>query len=61
MIERDESQVPADEIEALARRLLPSIRSYFASEEGMATFEEWKLQQNAKESSEPAEFEKRAS
>ena len=47
MIERDEYQVPADAIEALARQLLPAIRSYFESEEGMAAFTEWKVQQSA--------------
>ncbi|MCL1981649.1 MAG: hypothetical protein FWG53_00975 [Clostridiales bacterium] len=38
MIERDEYQVPADAIEALARQLLPAIRSYFESEGGKAAF-----------------------
>ena|GEM_PF-1726640 len=47
MIERDEYQVPADAIMALARHLLPAIRSYFESEEGMAAFAEWKSQQDA--------------
>ena len=42
MIERDEYQVPADAIEALARQLLPAIRSYFESEGGKAAFTEWK-------------------
>ena len=59
MIERDEYQVPADAIEALARCLLPAIRSYFESGEGKAAFAEWKSQQST-EQSEPAE-EKRAS
>lgn len=59
MIERDEYQVPADAIEALARCLLPAIRSYFESGEGKAAFAEWKSQQNT-EQSEPTE-EKRAS
>ena len=47
MVERDEYQVPADAIEALARCLLPTIRSYFDSEEGKAAFTEWKSQQDA--------------
>jgi hypothetical protein len=55
MIERDEYQVPADAIEALARRLLPAIRSYFESEEGKAAFTEWKSRQSAEKSSAPAE------
>ena len=47
MIELDEIPVPADAIEALARQLLPAIRSYFESDEGKAAFKEWKLQQDA--------------
>jgi len=54
MIERDEYPVPADAIEALARQLLPAIRSYFESEEGKAAFTEWKLRQIAKAESAPA-------
>jgi len=54
MIER-EYQVPADAIEALARRLLPAIRSYFESDEGKAAFTEWKSQQDADSPSAPAE------
>ena len=55
MIERDEYQVPADAIEALARCLLPAIRSYFESAEGKAAFAEWKAQQDTKNLSAPAE------
>jgi len=55
MIERDEYQVPADAIEALARRLYPAIRSYFESDEGKAAFAEWKSRQDAEASSAPAE------
>ena len=53
-------QPPADAIEALARRLLPAIRSYFESEEGKAAFIEWKSRQDAEAPSAPAE-KKRAS
>ena len=53
-------QPPADAIEALARRLLPAIRSCFESEEGKAAFSEWKSRQGAEASSAPAE-KKRAS
>jgi hypothetical protein len=60
MIERDEYPVPADAIEALARCLLPAIRSYFESDEGMAAFTEWKSRQDTEKSSAPAE-EKQAS
>jgi hypothetical protein len=35
----ENKQVPANAIEALARCLLPGIRSYFESEEGKAAFE----------------------
>ena len=59
MIERDEYQLPADAIEALARCLLPTIRSYFTSEEGMAEFAEWKSQQDTKPPSLPVKLEKR--
>jgi len=55
MIERDEIKVPADAIEALARRLLPAMRSFFESEEGKAAFIEWKLRQDAEEWSALAE------
>jgi septum formation topological specificity factor MinE len=55
MIERDEYQVPANAIEALARCLLPVIRSYFESDEGKATFAEWKSQQGTEILSAPAE------
>ena len=56
MIERKEPQVPADAIEALARCLLPVIRSYFESEEGTAEFAEWKSRQDAEARSAPAEM-----
>ena len=42
MIERDEYDVPADAINALARCLLPTIRSYFESDEGKTAFNDWK-------------------
>jgi hypothetical protein len=51
MIERDEYQVPADAIEALARCLLPAMRSYYESEEGKAAFLDWKSQQDTEKSS----------
>ena len=55
MVKRDEYQVPADAIEALARCLLPAIRSYFESEEAQAAFTEWKQWQGTEAQSEPAE------
>ena len=60
MIERDEYQAPADAIEALARCLIPAIRSFYESEEGKAAFAEWQAQRDTEKSSAPAE-EKRAS
>ena len=60
MIERDEYQVPADAIEALARCLLPAIRSYFESGEGKGAFSKWKSQQDTEKSVAPMR-EKRAS
>ena len=56
MIERDEIPVPADAIEALARQLLPAIRSYFESDEGRAAFTQWKLQQDAESQSATSEI-----
>jgi len=58
MIELNNCQVPVNAIEALARCLLPVIRSYFASDEGMAAFAEWKSQQDTEASSAPAEIVK---
>ena len=45
MIERENFQAPADAIAALARCLLPAIRSFYESEEGKAAFEKWKSEQ----------------
>jgi hypothetical protein len=45
MFGKDKYQVPTDAIEALARCLLPGIRSYFESVEGKAAFNEWKSRQ----------------
>ena len=58
MIERNDYQAPADAIEALARCLLPAIRSYFESEKGKAAFAKWKSWQNTEEMSAPAEKKK---
>jgi hypothetical protein len=55
MIDRDKYHVPADAITALARQLLPAIRSYFESEEGETAFMEWTSQQFAKSSPAPVE------
>jgi hypothetical protein len=46
----ENSSVPADAIEALARRLLPAIRSYFESDEGQREFAEWQTTQDAEKS-----------
>jgi hypothetical protein len=42
--------VPADAIEALVRRLLPAIRSYFESDEGQREFAEWQAERDAEKS-----------
>ena len=54
MIERDEYRLPADAIEALARCLLPEIRSYFESDEGKAAFMKWQSQQDTETQSAPS-------
>ena len=37
--------IPAHEVDALARVLLPEIQAFFESEEGQREFAEWKAQQ----------------
>lgn len=37
--------IPYQEVEALARVLLPEIQAFFESEEGQREFAEWKVQQ----------------
>ena len=44
--------IPDDALEALARCLLPAIRSYFDSDEGQREFAEWKSRQGAEKSGE---------
>lgn len=41
--------IPDFEIDAIARVLLPALRTFYASEEGQASFEEWKRNQGFKE------------
>ena len=50
-------EIQTAQIEALARCLLPSIRSFFESEEGMREFAEWKSQQGRKTKSAVTEKE----
>lgn len=38
-------EIPQQEIESLARLLLPKIREFFDSEEGQREFSEWKQRQ----------------
>ena len=38
--------IPDDALEALARCLLPAMRSYFESEEGWREFAEWQLRKD---------------
>ena len=42
----ESNAIPDDALEALARCMLPMIRSYFESDEGKAAFAEWKLRQD---------------
>ena len=57
----DEKYQPStDAIEALARCLLPGIRSYFESDEGKTAFAEWKSKQDT-ETQSAREKEKRVS
>ena len=59
MTNLNKSELPTnDAIEALAQCLLPSIHSYFESEEGQREFAEWKSRQGAKAKSAVAEIEK---
>ena len=39
--------IPYNEVEALARVLLPEIQAFFQSEEGQREFAEWKAHQGA--------------
>ena len=55
MIEREKYQPPADAIEALARCLLPTIRSYFESEEGKREFAEWQSRQGTEKPADESE------
>ncbi|MDR1600095.1 MAG: hypothetical protein LBS11_09565 [Oscillospiraceae bacterium] len=43
----ENSSVPTDAIEALARRLLPAIRTYFESDEGQREFAKWQAESDA--------------
>jgi hypothetical protein len=43
----ENNPVPADAIEALARTLLPAIRSYFESDEVQQEFAEWQARKDA--------------
>lgn len=41
--------LPDFEIDAMARVLLPALRTFYADPKGQAAFEEWKLNQRLKE------------
>ena len=41
--------IPAHEVEALARVLLPEIQAFFESEEGQREYAEWKAKQQAEQ------------
>ena len=46
------NEIPDDALEALARCLLPAIRSYYESDEGQREFAEWKSRQGTEKSGE---------
>lgn len=50
-------KIPKHELESLARCFLPSILSFFQSEEGKKEFEEWKNQQELKKRQKPIKTE----
>ena len=39
------NNVPEDSIKSFARRLLPEIQKFYATEEGRKLFEQWKKEQ----------------
>ena len=45
---KPESEIPQQDIESLARILLPQIQKYYESENGQREFNEWKKQQEQK-------------
>jgi len=42
----ESNEIPDDALEALARCMLPAIRSYFESKEGQREFAKWKTLKN---------------
>ena len=52
--EKKSNAIPDDALEALARCLLPAIRSYFDSDEGQREFAEWKSRQGTEKSGDVA-------
>jgi hypothetical protein len=49
-LSKDEKQIPDSALEALARCLLPAIRSYFESEAGQREFAEWQARRDTDKS-----------
>lgn len=47
--ENTQMVIPDFEIDAIARVLLPALRAFYTSEEGQASFEDWKRNQRFKE------------
>ncbi len=45
-------EIPQQEIDSLARLLLPKIREFFDSEEGQREFAEWKQRQTQEDTKE---------
>lgn len=43
--DRYKTEIPEQEIESLARCLLPEIKKFFETEDGQREFENWKMKQ----------------
>ena len=52
---RGELGIPKDKVEAIAEMLLPDIIAFFQTEEGKKVFEEWKKEQEEKQTREGGE------
>ena len=52
---KNDTGIPDEVIDSLARALLPAIQKYFESEEGQREFNEWKKEQELKNTKSSAE------
>ena len=50
--DKSELKISRKNIEELAKRLLPSIKAFYESEEGQRRYAEWEKEQQAKENNE---------